>query len=86
MTVRTQNIRIGNFQGIRIPKLLLEQSGISGDVELKVDDHRIVIHAVAEPRSGWGEAFTKMAEHGYNELLQPDALVTEWDAEEWQWD
>ena len=86
MTVKTHIIRIGNSQGIRIPKLLLEQSGISGDVELEVDDNKIVIHAVAEPRSGWGEAFAEMAEHGEEELLEPDAPATEWDEEEWQWD
>jgi len=31
--IRTRIVRIGNSQGIRIPKPLLEQSGISEEVE-----------------------------------------------------
>ena len=41
MTVRTRIIRIGNSQGIRIPKPLLEQSGITGDVEIEVEDNNL---------------------------------------------
>ena len=32
--VKTRIIRIGNSRGIRIPKLLLHQTGLSQDVEL----------------------------------------------------
>ena len=33
--MRTSIITIGNSKGIRIPKVLLEESGIGGEVELK---------------------------------------------------
>ena len=33
--MKTQIIQIGNSQGIRIPKVLLEESGISGEVDLE---------------------------------------------------
>ena len=36
MSVKTNIIKIGNSQGIRIPKPLLEQVGLSGEVELEV--------------------------------------------------
>ena len=45
MAVETRIIQIGNSQGIRIPRPLLEQSGLPGEVELKVEGDRIVIHA-----------------------------------------
>ena len=54
--VKTHIIRIGNALGIRIPKPLLEQSGISGEVELETEEGRIIIHAVAHPRRSWEEA------------------------------
>ena len=86
MTVKTRIIRIGNSQGIRIPKPLLEQSGISGDVELEVEDNKIVIYPVAQPRRGWDKAFASMAEHGDDQLLDPNNASSQWDAEEWQWE
>lgn len=35
---KTQIISIGNSQGVRIPKILLEQSKLSGEVELELKD------------------------------------------------
>jgi len=36
--MRTSIVRIGNSQGIRIPKVLLEQCHLGTDVELEVED------------------------------------------------
>ncbi len=84
MTVKTRIIRIGNSQGIRIPKPLLEQSGITDEVELEIEDNKIIIHAAESPRRGWEEAFAAMAQHGDDILIDPDA-ESDWDHEEWQW-
>ena len=85
MAVKTRIIKIGNSQGIRIPKPLLEQSGLQGEVELKVEENRIVIQAVSHPRRGWEEAFATMAERGDDALLDPDVIESQWDETEWQW-
>ena len=85
MAVRTRIIRIGNSQGIRIPKPLLEQSGLRGEVELVVEYNKIIIHAAENPRRHWEEAFAAMAQHGDDVLLDPDVIEAEWDQEEWQW-
>ncbi|MDZ4699086.1 MAG: AbrB/MazE/SpoVT family DNA-binding domain-containing protein [Rhodothermales bacterium] len=63
MTIKTSIIQIGNSQGIRIPKPLLE-SGLSGEVELEVANNTIVIQAVSRPRKDWDAAFASMAEQG----------------------
>jgi antitoxin MazE len=34
-SVKARIVAIGNSQGIRIPKPLLEQAGLTGDVELR---------------------------------------------------
>jgi len=85
MTIKTRIIQIGNSQGVRIPKPLLEQSGITGDVELEVEDNKIVIHAADHPRSEWAESFESMADEGDDELLDPNDEPSSWDSEEWEW-
>lgn len=54
-------VSIGNSQGVRIPKALLEESGISPKqaVTLTVVDSTIVIAPAKDPREGWAEAFGK---------------------------
>jgi antitoxin MazE len=44
--MRTNIIRIGNSQGIRIPKAVLEKTQLNGEVEMEVDQHRIIIGPV----------------------------------------
>lgn len=85
MAVKTRIIRIGNSQGIRIPKPLLEQSGLQGEVELEIKDKTIIIHPATASREGWDEAFQTMAEHGDDALLDADVIASDWDEEEWEW-
>jgi antitoxin MazE len=84
--MRARVVKIGNSQGIRIPKPLLEQTGIIGDVELEVDQNQIIIRPVLNPRAGWDDAFIAMAEDNDDVLLDgEDSLTHSWDDEEWQW-
>jgi len=83
-SIQTRIVKIGDFQGIRIPKSLLEQIGICEEVEIEVQGDRIVIRAALKPRSGWDEAFAKMAEQ-HDDVLLDDATITEWDEVEWEW-
>jgi antitoxin MazE len=83
-SIQTRIVKIGKFQGIRIPKSLLEQIGISEAVEIEVQGDRIVIRAATKPRAGWEEAFAKMAEQ-HDDVLLDDITHTEWEENEWQW-
>ena len=84
--MKARIVKIGNSQGIRIPKALIEQVGLGEEVELEVRDRQIVISPATRPRQKWDEAFRSMAEHGDDQLLD-DGLTgqTHWDADEWQW-
>lgn len=87
-TVRTRIVQIGNSQGIRIPKLLLEQVKLSEDqdVTLEVQADQIVIRPAYEARQGWETAFKDMADHHDDELLDADVgSTTTWDEEAWTW-
>ena len=84
--MRARVIKIGNSQGIRIPKTLLEQTGISEDVELEVEKNQIIIRPLLHPREDWDIAFETMAEKGDDALLLgEEPMAHSWDGEEWRW-
>lgn len=84
--MRTNIIRIGNSQGVRIPKILLEQSRLGTEVELEVQDEMILIRSASRPREGWGEKFRLMAESGDDKMIDEDLSgQTAWDEDEWEW-
>jgi len=83
---KTRIVKIGNSQGIRIPKVLLEQSNLGEEVELELQGDRIVIRPALPPRHNWEDLFKAMAEQGDDQLPDGDALIpTAWDEEEWEW-
>ena len=84
--MKTSIIRIGNSRGIRIPKTVLDQCRLEGTVDLEVQDDQLVIRRVTKPRSGWDDAFRRMAHHGDDALLDRESLPqTKWDRTEWKW-
>ena len=84
--VKTRIVRIGNSQGVRIPKLLLDQMNLGEDVELTVEENQIVIRPALPTRHRWEEAFRAMADVGDDKMLDGDSLeATKWDEEEWEW-
>jgi len=84
--IKTRIIKIGNSQGIRIPKLLLEQTKIGEKVELELQQGQIIVRPTRHVRHRWEEAFKAMAEQGDDKLFNGDVLIpTVWDEEEWEW-
>ena len=84
--MRTRIIKIGNSQGVRIPKLFLEQSRLLEEVEMEAQEDQIILRAVTRPRQGWEEAFRVMAQQGDDQLLDDDLSgQSQWEQQEWQW-
>ncbi len=84
--MKTRIVRIGNSRGIRIPKPLLDQTGLSGEVEIRAQKDSLVIRPAAKPRTGWAAAFQVMAQHGDDALLdEAAASMSRWDEDEWEW-
>jgi antitoxin MazE len=84
--MKARIVRIGNSQGIRIPKPLILQAGLKGEVELEVEDNRLVISRTGRPRVRWAEAFRRMGERGDDSLLDGDVVTaSRWDEEGWEW-
>jgi antitoxin MazE len=84
--MKTRIVRIGNSQGIRIPKPLIEQTGLRDEVELSVQDDALIIRPAKRARAGWTAAFQEMARRGDDAPLDdaPPSLSS-WDEDEWEW-
>ncbi len=85
-TVKTRIVRIGNSQGIRIPKPIMEQLGFGEEVEMEIFPDQLVVRLPHSPRDGWDAQFKAMAEAGDDVLLDADAqFISDWDETEWEW-
>ncbi|MCK6624714.1 MAG: AbrB/MazE/SpoVT family DNA-binding domain-containing protein [Anaerolineae bacterium] len=84
-TVKTRIVKIGNSQGIRIPKPVLEQLGFVEEVELEIQPDQLIVRLPHTPRQNWEEHFQKMAQAGDDQLLDETASLTDWDEREWEW-
>lgn len=82
--MQTRIVKLGNAQGVRIPKPLLEASGLEGLVELEVAGDTIVIRPVRGVRQGWAKASQALAREG-NDVLLDEPTPTRFDEEEWTW-
>ena len=77
-------IRIGNSRGIRLPKPVIEEAGLSGEIEVEVQNGAGVIRAAIRPRTGWAEAARRARVRGDDRLLD-SPTETRFDREDWQW-
>jgi antitoxin MazE len=84
ITIRSKVINIGNSRGIRVPRPLLEQAGLTDEVEMSVEGNKLIIHAARQPRQGWDAEFSAMEEMRDDQLLD-DVTASQWDEEEWEW-
>jgi antitoxin MazE len=80
----THLFKIGNSQGIRIPKVLLQQVNLTGKLSIDVVDNTLVLRQVSSTRQGWDAAFKQMANNAEDQLLDAAPLSTAWE-DEWQW-
>jgi antitoxin MazE len=82
--MKTRLVRIGNSRGVRLPKTIILQAGLTDEVELGVRDGAVIIARVTSARSGWAEAARQMRQLGDDRLLDPP-VPTRFDEKEWEW-
>jgi antitoxin MazE len=84
--MKARIVRIGNSKGIRIPKPLIEQTGLKGDVEIEAQNGKLLIKPATKARAGWAESFKEMAKRGDDALiLDAGVALTSFDEDEWEW-
>ena len=52
----TKLVRIGNSQGVRLPKAVIEQAGLGEELDIAVRGDAVIIRPAHNLRSGWAEA------------------------------
>ena len=82
--MKTRLVKIGNSHGIRIPKPVIDQIGLGGELDMLVKKDALVIRSRRRPRAGWAEAFAAMHRAGDDRLLD-ETTASRWDEEEWEW-
>jgi len=85
--MKTKIVKIGNSRGVRIPKSLIDETGLETEVELEIENGQIIIKPISGNRETWGAAFRKMAKNKDDALMDIDSSLSksEWDREEWEW-
>jgi len=82
--MRTTIRKMGNSQGILIPKALLAQTGIERAAEMEVENGAIVLRKPKQAaRDGWAEASRELVASGCDAQAWPE-FANEGDAE-WEW-
>lgn len=84
--MKTRIVRIGNSQGLRLPRPLLDAAGFATDAEVVVEARagELVVRPLHGARNGWAEAFARMATAGDDALLDLP-IETAFDRTDWQW-
>ena len=82
--LKTNIVTIGNSQGIRIPKTIIKQCHLKGEVELEPKGNCLVVKSKSKSRNGWEKAFQKMTKNKDDKLLDSH-IETRWDKKEWKW-
>ncbi|OGQ93282.1 MAG: AbrB family transcriptional regulator [Deltaproteobacteria bacterium RIFOXYA2_FULL_55_11] len=67
--MKARLVRIGNSRGVRIPKPLIEEAGLTDEVEVRARQGAVVITPTEKPRSGWAEAAKQLRKRGEDRLL-----------------
>jgi antitoxin MazE len=76
--------KMGNSQGVLIPKPILAQVGLEGSADLQVRDGVIEIRPVRRnPREGWDQDAQRLASEGGDSLVWPE--LANMDDGEWVW-
>lgn len=81
--MRSRIVRIGNSQGVRLPKLLIEQAGLGEEVDLRAEAGQIVIAIPRVARAGWAEAAARANAVGDDRV--DETATTRFDETEWTW-
>ncbi len=74
-------IKIGNSQGVRLPKAVIDQLGLTTDIDLQVTEDSVVIRNAPKPRRRWAQAATECHSAGDDVLDDWDATTADWPGE-----
>ena len=75
--MQIQLVKIGNSQGIRLPKAVIEQANLSNELDLQVSEDSIIIRSASRLRSDWATAAAACHEAGDDQLDDWDVTTAD---------
>ncbi|MBI2480363.1 MAG: AbrB/MazE/SpoVT family DNA-binding domain-containing protein [Planctomycetia bacterium] len=74
-------IPIGNSQGVRLPKSVIDQASLTPELELEVGDGKVILSRIGTPRHNWEQ--DAMACHAVEEdrLDDWDSTIADFEGE-----
>jgi len=76
--MRANIIKVGNSKGLILNKTILEKYKIKSEVNLLLEEDRLVIVPIGMARTGWAEQFAKASSSDEkDELLIPEVFEDE---------
>ena len=75
--MRINLVTIGNSQGVRLPKAVIEQAGLTEELDLQVDGQAIIIRPYSDTRHDWAKAAAACHAAGEDELDDWDSTVAD---------
>jgi len=80
-------IRIGNSQGVRIPKAIIEQAQLDEkELTFKVIENGLLIQPVKKPRQGWKKQFESALHSQESDGIDPEWLDAPLVGDkDWEW-
>ena len=80
----TMLTKIGNSQGIRIPKPIIKQADLEGkEIEFEVVEEGLLLKPVKKKRQSWEKDIASKLQ-GEDEAVD-DAMLNDTDLDEWEW-
>lgn len=81
--MKVKIVPIGNSRGIRIPASILNQFQIESEMDMLVENEKIILLPIKkEARFGWSKAFKKMSQSD-DKMIISDSI--DLDNEDWEW-
>jgi antitoxin MazE len=81
--MRISLVQIGNSQGFRLPKAVIDQAQLRGELELEVKQGEILIRAIHSVREGWAQDAADCRAQSGDELVEWDSTINDFDGD-WQ--
>ncbi len=81
--MRIDLVRIGNSQGIRLPKAIIEQAQLTEKLDLEVAEGAIIIRSARRPREAWEAAAIACHGSGGDQFDDWDATTSDFEG---QWE
>ena len=73
--MRASLIQIGNSKGVRLPKAVIEQAGLTGELDIEVSGNAVIIRSARRVREKWDQAAAECHRAGEDRLDDWDATT-----------